>query len=109
MRVFPTWGITAPRLPLEESYSFFICPSFLACWFPNRDNANIVVPICPDHNHQGAERIRAQGHEALLSLTQTIFNSERPRDAQNTIPPDKGDAVLLDIRGVFLGIESCCH
>src|SRR5258706_5474815 len=26
-RVFPTWGITAPRLPWEKSYSF-ISPSF---------------------------------------------------------------------------------
>src|SRR5688572_9162952 len=102
MRVFPTWGITAPRLPLEKSYSFFICFSFLSCRFPNRDDANIVVPRCPNHNHQRTKRIRSQSHKSLFSLSRFIFDGHRQWVAQDTIAFGKGDTVLLEIGGVLL-------
>src|SRR3972149_8561317 len=105
IRVFPTWGITAPRLPLEKLYSFFISPSFRRCRFPNRDDANIVIPRCPDGNHQGAEDVRAQGHKPLLSLSRFIFNRDRQGVAQDAIAFGTGDTVLLEICGILLGIK----
>src|SRR3990167_9073260 len=109
MRVFPTWGITAPRLPLEESYSFFIRPSFRPCRFPNRNDANIVVPRGPDHNHQGTERVRSQSHEPLLSLSRLICNRDCQGVAQDAIAFGKGDTVFFEICGVLLGIKGWGH
>ena len=109
MRVFPAAGITAPRFPFEKLYSFFICPSFLRCRFPNRDNASIVVSRRPNHNHQGAENVCSLCYKALLSLGGFIFDGGRQRIAQDAIPFGKGHAVLLEIGGVFLRIIGCGH
>src|SRR5262245_33321679 len=104
MRVFPTCGITAPRLPLEKLYSLFITLSLLRRRLTNRNNTDIVAPRCPDHNHQRTERVCTQGHEPVLSLSGFIFNRDGHRGSLKTpSPSDSETPCFLRFAASFLG------
>src|SRR5262245_21802908 len=109
MRVFPTGGITAPRLPFEKLYSLFIVPSLLRCRLTNRNDPSIVIPRCPDDHHRHAECVCPQGHKAMLSLSRIIFDRDCQGITQNAISFGKRDTMLLESFCILLGIKSCCH
>ena len=50
MRVLPFCGMTAPRLPLEKSYSALISLALLSRRPTRRDRAALVVALCPNHH-----------------------------------------------------------
>src|SRR6266705_6449909 len=102
MRVFPVVGITAPRLPLEKSYTFFIIPSLLRISLPHRYDAHSASP---GSVNQRPEQVHSDGHEAMLAYIGVIFDGYRERVIQHPIALGKRYAVLLDVCCVLLRIE----
>src|SRR3972149_6039682 len=77
MRVFPVVGITAPRLPLEKSYTFFIVSPLFGVGLPHRDGSRSVTARSVNHDHQRPEHVHSDGDEALFALGGIIFDGER--------------------------------
>src|SRR5450759_2215521 len=85
MRVFPVVGITAPRLPLEKSYTFFIVSPLFGVWLPHRDVSLSVTPRSVNHDHQRPEYVRSNSDEALFALGGVIVDREREGIIQHTV------------------------
>src|SRR6266704_4806998 len=109
MRVFPVVGMTAPRLPFEKSYTFFIVPSLFGVCLPHRDDSHVLAAGRVNHNHQRPERIHSDGHEALLTLSAFIFNGEGERVVEYSVALGKGYAVLLEVCRILLRVELGGH
>src|SRR6266545_7887223 len=109
MRVFPMVGITAPRLPFEKSYSFFIVPSLFGIGLPHRDDPHVLAAGRVNHNHQRPEDIHSDGHESSLTLRGLVFDSERERIVEHPVALRQGHAVLLEICRILLRIEFGGH
>src|SRR5438309_1168179 len=77
MRVLPGCGKTAPRLPLEKSYSFFICTDLGGFRLAHRNDAHAFITIGVNDNAKLAQRVHANGHKALFALGGAVFDRYR--------------------------------
>src|SRR3990172_1941879 len=109
MRVFPVVGITAPRLPLEKLYTFLISPSLLWVGLSHRNDSYLVTPRRMNNNHQRPEHVHADRDETLLAFRRFVLDGNGERVVQHPISLGQGNAVLLEIRGIFLRIEIRSH
>src|SRR5476649_2148913 len=97
MRVFPVVGITAPRLPLEKSYTFFIVSLLLGVRLSHRYGSRSVTPRSVNHDHQRPEYVRSNSDEALFVLGRVIFDGEREGIIQHAVTLRERHAVLVDV------------
>src|SRR3989304_7821460 len=67
MRVFPVVGITAPRLPLEKSYTFFIVSPLFGVRLPRREGPPSLPPGSVNHHHQRPENVRSNVTKRCLA------------------------------------------
>src|SRR6266542_575495 len=109
IRVLPVVGMTAPRLPFEKSYTFFIIPSLFGICLSHRDDSHVLAAGRVNHHHQRPEHIHSDGHEALLTLRGLIFHGERERVVEHPVALRKGYTVLLEICSILLWIEFAGH
>src|SRR3990167_8410304 len=109
MRVFPVVGITAPRLPLEKSYTFFISPSLLWIGLSHRNDSYLVTPSRMNNNRQRPEHVHANRDETLLAFRRFIRDGNGERVVQHSVSLGQRNDVLLEIRGIFLRVKIRSH
>src|SRR3972149_8726791 len=109
MRVFPVVGITAPRLPLEKSYTFFIVSPLFGVWLPHRDGSCSVTARSVNHDHQRPKYVHPNGHKALIAFSGVIFHGKREGIIQNPVALGERYAVLLDICRILFRVEIGGH
>src|SRR5712691_2548952 len=109
MRVFPVAGITAPRLPLEKSYTFFIVPSLFGVGLPHRDDSHVLAAGSVNHNHQRPEQVHSDSDKALLTLCGLILDGKRERVIKRPVALGKGYPVLLEICRILFRVELAGH
>src|SRR3990170_5914389 len=105
MRVFPVVGITAPRLPLEKSYTFFIVSPFLGVGLPHSDESRSTAAIGMNNDHQRPECVHSDGDKALFALREVILDGERKRVIQHPVALGKRHTMLLDVCRILFGVE----
>src|SRR3989304_1835835 len=91
IRVFPVVGITAPRFPLEKSYTFFIISPLFGVGLPHRDGSRSTAPRSVNHDHQRPERVRSNCDKPLLPFSSVILDSEREWVIQHPVEDDAAE------------------
>src|SRR3972149_2993975 len=94
IRVFPVVGITAPRFPLEKSYTFFIISPLFGVGLPHRDGSRATAPRTVNHDHQRPDRVHSNGDNPLLALSSVILDGERAGGPLPALAPGGGGAVF---------------
>src|ERR1019366_6977384 len=96
IRVFPVAAITAPRLPLEKSYTFFIGSALLWVGPSNRNNPCVVAAMRVDDDHQRAKHVHADCDKTLLTLRRVILDGNRKRVVEHTVALGKRDTMVQE-------------
>src|SRR3990170_6253878 len=79
IRVFPRFGMTAPRFPLLKSYSsfistFFILFPFMRACLPCGNQPDLfLIVIGINHDEYSAQQIRSNGYESLLTMPFILY------------------------------------
>jgi hypothetical protein len=107
MRVLPFCGITAPRLPLEKSYSALMVFSFLSRRTTRRDRAVLAFALRPDQYKQFTGAPQSDGDEALFAFGVRVLNSDRERILKHTFRIGKRNPMFLRFAAAFAG--SCLN
>src|SRR5690349_13913970 len=97
MRVFPFWGITAPRLPFEKSYSAFIGFALSASCVTGRDEARLAIAVGVDHDQEFTGASKANGHVAWFIHGTDVLDRQRKRIEQRALGIGEGNAMLLEV------------
>lgn len=97
MRVLPAWGSTAPRLPLEKSYSAFTVPALLARCAPCRDQSESFRPFGIHDDQQFARAALAQLHIARFILGFWVRDADRQRVHEHAFGIGERHPVLAQI------------
>jgi hypothetical protein len=93
----PFCGMTAPRLPLEKSYSVLILFPFLSRRPARRNRAALAITLCPDHHKQFTGTSQTDGNEALLAFGIRVFNSDRKRILKHAFGVGKRNPMFPEV------------
>src|SRR5262245_6759838 len=100
MRVLPFVGMTAPLLPLEKSYSFFIPAALPGLGAPDRDDPELLASTHPHNDPHCAKVICSNRDKALLTIRGVILDRHRHGVSQHAVAFRPCNTVLAEIEGV---------
>src|SRR5262245_6377761 len=102
MRVLPFDDTTAPRLPFEKSYSFFIPAALLRLRPANGNYPDRLTSTDLDDDHHDAEDVRSDRDKALLTGHGQILDRHSQWVSQDAIAFPQRKTCLRTLRAFFL-------